>query len=184
VNDRRAAKLDPEVLSEPVRTRLLERASELDAVYRAGGTVAELRAAAVEAGISARAFDEALAELRPTEDTPLAEASAQPPRRSRLWPIAAGALALIAVGAIGVARSPTPVGAAPPMVEQAFLLRCLSPGQAAELVRPLLDLPANTVVYSPERAAGMLTIRATQEQIENVRSVLNKLDTRSPTCAR
>ncbi len=51
---------DPEVLSEPAAARLLARASELDELRRAGTSVADLRAAAAEAGISAPAFDAAL----------------------------------------------------------------------------------------------------------------------------
>ncbi len=180
MNIRRSAKPDPEVLSETVRTRLLERASELDAAYRAGGTVAELRAAAVEAGISAPAFDAALAELRDAEQTSLAQVTPQPRRRSRVWAFTAMVVGLFAVGSVGVSRRLVPTSAAP-MVERTLPLRCLSPEQAAELVRPLLHLPEN-IVYS---RAGVLTIRATPEQIENVRSVLNENENRaSPACAR
>lgn len=186
MNNRHPVRPDSEVLSEPVRTRLLERASELDAAYRAGGTVAELRAAAMEAGISAPAFDAALAELRAAEQAPLVETTAAPRRRSRPWAAVAAALAaVIAVGTVGVTRMVIPADAASAMVKQTFMLRCLSPGQAAGLVRPLLDLPANTIVFSPDRDAGRLTIRATREQIENVQSVLNKNDgVGSPACTR
>ena len=139
MKDRHSPKPNPEVLSEPVRTRLLERATELDAAYRVGGTVAELRAAAIEAGISASAFDAALAEMRDAEES----------------------------GA-SVAR-----------------LCCLSSNQAADLARPFLRLPTNTVVYSPERTPGELTIRATRDQIDNVRSVLDRNDgAGSQACTR
>ena len=52
------------------------------------------------------------------------------------------------------------------MVEEAFLLHCLSPGEAAELIRPLLRLGTNTIVHSPARAPRVLTIRATPAQME------------------
>ena len=86
---------DPEVLSEPAAARLLARASELDELRRAGSTVAELRAAAAEAGISASAFDAALTELKQSGQAPLPDVGRQPRRRS--WMLAAaltGAFAL------------------------------------------------------------------------------------------
>ena len=85
MKDRHSPKPNPEVLSEPVRTRLLERATELDAAYRVGGTVAELRAAAIEAGISAPAFDAALAEMRDAEES--RASVAQVPTQPRRWSV-------------------------------------------------------------------------------------------------
>lgn len=49
MKDPRSLERSPEVLSESVRTRLLERATELDSAYGASGTVVELQAAALEA---------------------------------------------------------------------------------------------------------------------------------------
>jgi len=70
------------------------------------------------------------------------------------------------------------------MIEKAFLLRCLSAGQAAALIRPVLDLPTNTVESSPA-APGVLTVRATSSQLEKVRSVLDPYEgAGSPACAR
>ena len=82
---------DPEVRSQPVAERLLERASELDAALR-GGTLAvsDLRSAATEAGISPEAFDAALAELRRAEEVPAPNVRGQP-RARRWWSWAAGA---------------------------------------------------------------------------------------------
>ena len=71
------------------------------------------------------------------------------------------------------------------MIERAFLLRCLSADQAAALIRPVLDLPMNTVVVSPARAPGVLTVRATSIQLEKVRSVLDPYEgAGAPACAR
>jgi hypothetical protein len=84
----------------------------------------------------------------------------------------------------GAAVDDLRAAAAAPMVEEAFVLRCLSPGEAAELVRPLLHLRTNTVVYSPTHAPRVLTIRATAAQIQNVRSVLDQHEgAGAPACA-
>jgi hypothetical protein len=176
---------DPDVLPDAVTTRLLERASELDAAQRMGMTIAELRAAAAEAGISAHAFDTALAELDATEQPPVVAPRAKPRRYGRLLAFTSGVIAvLVAISGIAVTRTPAPAGVGDPTVEQAFLLRCLSPGQAAVLVRPLLDLPTNTVVVSPN-APGVLTVRGTPAQLGRVRALLDGYDgPGGPACAR
>ena len=71
-------KLD--LLSEAARERVLARASEIDAAR--GTRVADLRAAATEAGISAEAFDQALAELE-SEEGGVAIAAPKASRRRR-----------------------------------------------------------------------------------------------------
>ena len=187
MQNRPPSKLDPEVLSEPLATRLLERASELDVASRTGSAVADLRAAAAEAGISALAFDAALAELQDSRTASLPDVRETPRRRSRMWALTAAVAALIAVGALRRSQ-PAPAGDAAvpggPIVEEAILLRCLSPGEAAELVRPLLGLRSNSVVYSPAHAPRVLTIRATPAQLQKVKSVLEKHEgAGAPTCA-
>jgi hypothetical protein len=172
---------DSEVLSNPVAERVLSRASELDAALR-GGTMAvsELRAAAVEAGISSEAFDAALAEVRDAEEAPVPNVSTQPPAHRWRWLLGVAAV-LVTVGTLGVARV-APDAAGPPMVEQTFLLRCLSAGQAARLVRPVLDLPTNAVMASPD---GVLIVHATSVQIEKVHSVLDPYESAgAPACVR
>lgn len=174
MHTRPSAGADAEVLPDPVTARLLSRASELDAARGAGATLVELRAAAVEAGISARAFDAALAELHGAGQGRLPDVSGQPRRRPQMWALGVGIAALIAAAP-----------AAAPMVQEAFLLRCLSPGEAAELIRPVLGLRTNSVVYSPAHAPRVLTIHATPAQIRNVRSVLDRYEgAGSPACAR
>ncbi|HJU73674.1 MAG TPA: hypothetical protein VJ717_07995 [Gemmatimonadaceae bacterium] len=183
MNKRRPTEPDAEVLREPAASRLLARASELDAAQRAGLTVAELRAAATEAGISPYAFEAALTELRDDGQVP-ASVAAPPARRPRRWAVF-GLAALMALSTLFFARRVVPVeadAAAVPTVEEAFLLRCISTEQAAELVRPLLTLPANTVVHSP-RAPQVLTIRATPQQMQNVRVLLDRYEgAGSPSC--
>jgi hypothetical protein len=162
---------DPEVLSEPTAARLLARASELDELRRAGSTVAELRAAAAEAGISAPAFEAALTELQAAGQAPLPDVKKPPRPRSRLRTLAAGGMvALVFVSTVLFFRG----GAAEPparMVEESILLRCLSPSEAADLVRPLLRTNGGTAA-SDRAGRNVLTISATPEQLERVRSTI------------
>ena len=177
---RLSAESDSEVLSNPVAERVLSRASELDAALR-GGTMAvsELRSAAVEAGISPEAFDAALAEVRDAEAAPAPNVAEPPSTHRWRWMLGIAAV-LLTVGTLGVARV-TPNAAGVPMIERTFLLRCLSAGQAARLVRPVLDLPANRVTASPD---GMLIVNATSAQIEKVQSVLDPYEgAGAPACA-
>lgn len=173
MHHRRRVKPDTQVLPEPAAAHLLARASELDAARVASAEVAELRAAAAEAGISTGAFDAALGELQEAQAR-VPDVSGHHRRRAQRRALAGGVAALIAVGALALTQVRAPAGAAAPMVEEALLLRGLSPGEAAELIRPLLDL--GTVVYSPSRAPRVLTIRATPAQIEKVRSVLDQYE--------
>jgi hypothetical protein len=147
-------------------------------------TVGDLRAAATEAGISTLAFDAALAELRAGGQAQVAAREKQRRRFPRVSAITAGAVAaFVALSAIVVSRTVIPTSD-PPTVEETFLLRCLAPNQAAALLRPLLDLPTNTVVISPDRAAPVVTIRATPAQMVKVRATLDQYDgTGSSACA-
>jgi hypothetical protein len=186
VNKRDPADNDAEVLPEPVADRLLSRASELDAIRTSGAAVSDLRAAAVEAGISAPAFDAALAELRGAEGSRV-HARKQPPRRRRLRIFATVAAVLIAFGTFAFMRTTIPSDAAQvagaPMVEETILLDCLEPGEAAALVRPILNLRTNTVVHSLSDAPRALTIRATPAQIQRVKSMLGQYaDPASAAC--
>jgi len=183
VQNRFPAEPHPEALPQPVAERLLERASEMDAIRAAGSAVADLRAAAGEAGISTHAFDAALAELQEAEQPRVLDVRTQRRRGLQLWAVAASAL--IAIGALAVSRTPSSDAAVPgvPVVEEAISLRCLSPGEAAELIRPLLQLRSNTVVYAPARAPRVLTVRATAEQLQRVKEVLEKYESAgSATC--
>jgi hypothetical protein len=179
---------DPEALPEPMAARLLARASELDVARDAGSSVADLRAAAAEAGISTHSFDAALAELQGNVNAPAPDVLNRPRQRSRMRASTTALVALVAAGALAVfyERAATGEAAVPgaPIVEEAILLRCLSPGEAAELIRPLLPLSSNSVVYSAARAPRVLTIRATEEQLQNVKSMLDKYEAaESGACA-
>jgi len=92
---------DAERLPEAAARRLLERASELEAARGAELSVAQLREAAREAGITPGAFEQALAEYRETASSPTAVATPAPRRRlARLWPAALVLAALLSVLAI------------------------------------------------------------------------------------
>lgn len=95
------------VLPDAIASRLLARASELDALRNDDVAVADLRAAAAEAGISAPAFDAALAELRHTGRVPANDGL---PRRRRGVRSGAALLAGAVVIAAGilVTRLPSP----------------------------------------------------------------------------
>ena len=163
--------LEREVLPNQLSERLLARAAELDAAQRAGANIAELRAAAAEAGISPAAFDTALDELRAGQQAPPVQSSR---RRPRIGGLALGLFAVIVVGFFAVGRGVAP--ATIPTIEQSFLLRCLPVGEAAELVRPMLEPKSGLIMASPTRAPRVLSVRTTPEQMPAVRALLDRQD--------
>lgn len=165
-----------ELVPAAVAARLFARASELDAAGSGGAPLSQLRAAAAEAGISARAFEAALAEGRAAGEVGESVVPAPHRRLSRGRLLAAALITVLVIGALAVTRPWASAGVGPPVVEEAFLLRCLSPGEAAELVRPLLGLRTNTVVISPEHAPRVLTIRGTPDQLREVRALLDRYE--------
>ena len=160
-----------EMLPTQVSERLLARAAELDAALNGGTELAKLRAAALEAGISSSAFDTALEELRGAGQAPAAQS---PRRRPRVATFVLGVCTLLLAGTM-VSRTVirVPVGAT---VEEAFLLRCLPPGEAAELVRPTRELASNVTILLPAHAPRVLRIRATPEQLAEMRALLERED--------
>ena len=112
MHKRPLAEPDAEVLPEQVASRLLTRASELDAAQRAGSAVAELRAAATEAGISSAAFDAALSELH--EGKGQVPDEIKPRRRVPMWAFSA-VVAALTIGALFVAFMLIRVSAGPPV---------------------------------------------------------------------
>lgn len=170
---------DRDALTESAAARLLARASELDAAREAATPVEELRRAATEAGISPGAFDAALAEMQAGHVTQAPPAPRLPARRGpgkRTIAAIVGVLAVLAVplGRMAVPPADEPAAPGQGVVETSILLRCLSPGQAAELVRPMLQRPANQVDIAPASAPGVLRIRATPEQTAAVQAALDR----------
>ena len=156
---------DPEsqALPRDEADRLLSRAAELDAAGQALATVGDLRAAAGEAGISAQAFDAALTE--------------QGHRPRRRWAVALGVVVLLAAVLLTVfRRAPADV----PTVEDAIQLQCLTAGDAAELVRPILLEGPSTVAFNRDQAPRVLTIRTTPALLQRIKTALAEADR---TCA-
>ena len=172
MHDRQPVSPEP-ALSDPAAAKLLARASELDAALKGSTSIATLRAAAAEAGISSAAFEAALLEAE-------AERQAQTPaagsRRQKTWPrLAAAAVLLLAMITIGVQRSTLPAG----IIERALLVRCLPPQDAAELIRPYLDRTSKVVI---PRGSRVLRIRATPAQLERIQSALDQAERASTAC--
>jgi len=146
---------------------VLQRAVQIDAMR--GSRVADVRAAATEAGISPEAFDQAMAELETETGSTVSPA----PTRGRSLLIVASAFA-IALAGVYFARRAVPVEAPAATVEQSIVLRCLSPQQAAELLRPVLG--ETGTVESRGDASQVVTVRGTGEQVERARAMLEERD--------
>lgn len=175
--DHRRSERDREILPDPVATRVLERASQLEALRRAGASVAELRNAALEAGISESAFEEALGEIQ------RAEAAGAPdvrrPTRSRFRIAAAVAAVVLVLTGVYLSRRVAPAPAA--VVEETFTLRCIPANDAASMLRPIL-LESGSISFSM-RIPTELTITGSPEQLRQARSILAEQDVPgSPAC--
>jgi hypothetical protein len=153
----------------------------LDAARTAGTAVAGLRAAAAEAGISAAAFDAALGELQKAEEAPPPVAVASTRRWRGLFLGLAGVGALVlAFGLFVIPTRLAPV--ATDMVEHTIQLNSVPADRALEMIRPLLMSPSNRVVRSGNSSSTII-VRATPEQVQHVRSVIDQVDN-SQSCAR
>ena len=173
MNERRPVLTETDVLSEQVARNLLARASELDAALKGGTSIATLRAAAAEAGISSTAFDAALAEARAETPAPSDGVAARRSRR-RSW-LAGAALLVVGIASIGVQRSTVPVGT----VEGSVQIRCLSQEDALEVIRPYVD--RNSSVYA-RPGSHYLRLRATRAQIDRIRSVIAQAEGAATSC--
>jgi len=125
VTNRRESAPAGNVIPDELVSRLLTRASELDALRSDDLAIADLRAAAAEAGISGPAFDAALSELRRTGRVRTSEEV--PHRRSVLrWGSALIAGAALIAGGIFAATRPNashpPAEARPQQPQQEAVL--------------------------------------------------------------
>jgi hypothetical protein len=177
-----------ELVPESVAAHLLARAGELDAAAAAAAVpVAELRAAAVEAGISERAFEAALVEWRQA-----GAARGRPHgrgwrRRLRVGLLAAVAAVLLAGGAFAVSSARRRAGRPPqagapqagaPQVDERFIMRCLGPGEVVGLVRQLGRLPpgVHAMVLDPTFAPRVLNLHGTRAQLNRARALLHEYE--------
>lgn len=141
--------------------------------------VMDLRAAALEAGISARAFDTALAEMQQDAHAGL-PATAVPARRvPRRW-IGGAAAAIIAAGIALVIGSRAPDV---PTVTETFALRCVPAQAAAELLRADIGDPAHTMLSLQNDSPNLLSVRTTPAELANVRAAIARIEGASPTAA-
>ncbi|MEP6494975.1 MAG: secretin N-terminal domain-containing protein [bacterium] len=61
------------------------------------------------------------------------------------------------------------------MVRETFRLQCLSPAQAAEVVRPYVQ-PTGTIRIRPNEPLGLIEVAASPQRMATVRSVLDRYD--------
>jgi hypothetical protein len=179
VQDRDRIETDPDRLSKSSADRLLRRASELDAARQANSSIAELRAAATEAGISAQAFDAALAELQRSQ---VAHVPAPPPRfglRPRRWVVAGSISVVMILGGIAVtlagATSDMEMGPTS-LREELIELRCLTPLGAADLLRTVLNEKWDRVIASGNPDSRTVKVLTTPQQLEKAKALLEKHD--------
>ncbi|HET9013221.1 MAG TPA: hypothetical protein VFN38_15450 [Gemmatimonadaceae bacterium] len=99
-------------MPDAIASRLLARASELDALRSDDVTVADLRAAAAEAGISGSAFDAALEELRQSGRLPTSNPLPRRRNGARAFVVLLTGAVVLAAGLL-VARLPSPSRDAP-----------------------------------------------------------------------
>lgn len=171
--DHRRSERDRQILPDPVATRVLERASELEALRRAGASVADLRAAAVEAGISESAFEEALGEIQRAESAGAPDV--RRPTRTRLRVGAAvTAVALLFTALYVIPRVAPAPASAPAVIEQTFTLRCIPAHEAASMLRPIL-VRSGAISFSM-RIPTELKITGTPEQLRQAESILTEQD--------
>jgi hypothetical protein len=173
---------DPEtqgLIPDSAAAQLLKRAVEIDTRRGMSVSIADLRAAAVEAGISTAAFDDALAELRAREAQALAK-----PQQARQWRRLgiAGLTVTVLAAAFVVVRLLSPASVQVVEVEQSFSLQCLGTQDAIVQVRDAVG-PDGTI--SVTRAAPhILRVRATPPRMRDVQSLLGRIDgPQSPACA-
>jgi hypothetical protein len=181
LSDGRRVELDAKVLSAPVAERLLKRASELDAAQRAGTVVAELRAAAAEAGISADAFDAALGEMQKADQVPAPVTAVGTRRWRSLFIGLAGVGAIVLVLAMIVIPVRLVAPAPPTLVEHFIRLKCLPADKAVELIRPLLTDRASQIMR-PGNSSSTVLIHGTPEQVQAVQAAIDKADN-AQSCA-
>jgi hypothetical protein len=114
-------------IPESLAKQVLTRAAQLDASDRLGVSIKDLRAAAMEAGISGNALDQALDEIALAKaSAPDAPVAQKQPQRNRKWRAAAVIVVLIAASlGVFVKRRVVPVPVEEP----------------AEIILPIPELP-------------------------------------------
>jgi hypothetical protein len=165
---------DREVLPAKVAERLLARASELDT---GASHVAELKQAAMEAGISEAAFEAALAEYRDEKTAAKATEVVDQRKQVRRFGMVIAALVSL-VFAFGMMVVPSRVQRVDPFQTE-ISLSCTSADAATQIARSVLDPSTSSISARP----GSLTISApTQAQLDRVRELITQRE-RSVGCS-
>lgn len=168
-----------DVIADSAAAQLLKRAVEIDAKRGMSVSITDLRAAAMEAGISTDAFEDALAELRARDPRSVAS----PGRTRRLRQIGIAALtAMMLVAGYLVTRLLSPARAPVATMEQIFSLQCIGGQEAAIQVRDAVG-PEGTISIT-KGAPHILRVRTTPKQMQDVQSILGRIDgPESSACA-
>lgn len=167
-----------DALPEQVAARLLERASELDAAQAAHSVeLTALRAAADEAGISERAFNQALAELEAGSRTPAPGGKLEKTRRRGSLAVVAAAMVvgMLFVSRLvlpGPQRVSSPAAAAPAMIDMSYTMPCTPSVEALNRMRTGLGR-ANLIRLRGE--SRVLEVRATPAQHREIKAMLARL---------
>ena len=96
-------------------------------------------------------------------------------RRSilRYYKVAAVLAMVAAVMFVGISRlSPVPTRA--PVATETFRLQCLSPEQAAVVIKRLI--PSGSLISIPSRSLGVITVQASTAELQRVQSMLDRYD--------
>lgn len=169
-----------ERLPDSLAAQVLQRASEIDASGQAGTSILDLRQAALAAGISAHAFDRALAEVQ-QQPVGISEIAKPPVRAAHrgfrfigMFTILMLAL-LIPLAFLSRTGRSVRENAGPTMVDAIIELRCLSPSDAGLLLRPLFPKGKSSMSWS-DRAPRELRIHSTATQIRLMREKVAEVE--------
>lgn len=174
MSERSPNELEQKVLAELDAKRVLSRAIELEHARSAGSTVADLRAVAGEVGVSAGSFDAALAELDESKQTPAAAKRKRPSWRVRLSVIFGAVIALFAFYVFMRVPAEQAMVSTVRNIEEAIMLRCLSPDEAGEMIRLALGPSIRNVELRGRPGSRLLIVRATREQMQKVKALLDE----------
>lgn len=143
---------DRDVLPKPAAERLLARASELDAV---------------------------LAEMRARRGKEPGGLVTLPSLLGRWRMVGVVAFLIACAGMVVMQQRASAVAAqaiAARTIEESLLLRCVAPAEAAEIIRPLLSQPWNTIVINPESSPNRVRVRGRTFEISRAKSELAKYE--------
>lgn len=87
---------------------------------------------------------------------------------------AAVGIAIAAGVMIVVVSRVAPVPARVPVAGETFRLQCLSPEQAAVVIKPFIS--PGSLISIPSRSLGVITVQASNEEMQKVRSILDHYD--------